>query len=314
MAAWRTVVVTTPCYLHVRNRQLVIEPKDGEGSQLPLSDIGVVIIENPQVTLSAALLSALAQEGTALFSCDSSHLPNGLFAPFGTHSRHTRAARIQAAWSEPFKKRCWQKIIRAKVSSQAEVLRRVGAEDAARRLANLVDKVTSGDTTGIEAQAAQVYWRALFVNFKRWDGGLDVRNGGLNYGYAILRGALGRAISGAGLIPAFGLHHDGELNSFNLADDLIEPFRPFVDLRVWELFRGRAGDEPLTREERVQIAQILGESCVMAERNETILSATQIIAQSLVSAGEQKDSRRLILPRIGEHDARGEIYEADGDV
>lgn len=307
-------MIATSCHLRVRDRQLVIESREGERTQLPLADIGVVIVENPQVTLSAALLSALAQEGTALMSCDSSHLPDGVFAPFGTHSRHTRAARVQAVWSEPFKKRCWQKIVRAKVSSQAEVLRRVGAEDAARRLENLVGKVTSGDTTGVEAQAAQVYWRSLFVNFKRWDGGLDARNGGLNYGYAVLRGALGRAIAGAGLIPAFGLHHAGELNSFNLADDLIEPFRPFVDLLVWGLFLERTGDDPLTREERMRIAQILGESCIMTERYETLLSATQIIARSLVSAGEQKESRRLILPWMGEDDVQGEVYEADGDV
>lgn len=291
---WRTIFISNPCRLSVKERNLVVEPKESEPTKIPLSDISVVMIETPQCSISSALLSHIAAEGIALFACDATHTPNGLFAPFASHSRHTKTARAQASWSEPFKKRCWQKIIKAKIQNQAALLNITDKKESAKRLKNIAEKITSGDETNCEAQAASVYWRSLFDDFTR--GGQCAQNSALNYGYAVLRGAIARSVSASGFIPAFGLYHDSELNAFNLADDLIEPFRPFVDALVWRRFGSEKNMDDLTKEDRIELAGLLGESCFVDDRHETMLNAADITAQSLMSCSFSKESKALILP------------------
>jgi CRISP-associated protein Cas1 len=291
---WRTVFITNPCRLSVKERHLVIEPKDGECAKLPLVDISVIMIETPQCSLSSALLSIVADEGIALFACDSTHIPNGLFAPFASHSRHTKTAKAQSLWSEPFRKRCWQKIVKAKIQNQAKLLEIADKKDSVRRLINIAGKVTSGDSANCEAQAAAVYWRSLFDDFVR--GGLCVRNSALNYGYAILRGVIGRSLCASGFIPAFGLHHENDLNAFNLADDIIEPFRPFVDALVWRRFGAETRTDELSKDDRAELVTLLGESCFVGIRHESILNAADIVAQSLANCSFTKESQSLILP------------------
>lgn len=295
---WRTVVISNPCRLSVKNRHLSIEPRDAETAMLPLSDISVVMIETPQCLLTSALLSALADEGVALFACDASHTPSGLFAPFATHSRHTKAALLQVSWGEPFKKRCWQKIIESKIKNQARLLKHTGDSAGHKRLVNIASKVLSDDSTNCEAQAASIYWKGLFTDFRRGSIEDDIRNSALNYGYALLRGAIARSIAASGLIPAFGLHHKSELNAFNLADDLIEPFRPLVDMAVWGMYEKAGFDKNtmLTKDDRMELVALLGERCKINTQNETILNACDITAQSLSSCGVAKSHTNLLLP------------------
>lgn len=299
---WRTIVISNPCRLSVKNRHLSIEPREGEAAMLPLSDISVVMIETPQCLVTSALLSAIADEGVALFACDASHTPNGLFAPFASHSRHTKAALLQVAWSEPFKKRCWQKIIEAKIKNQAKLLKHVGNDTAYKRLTNIASKVLSDDSTNCEAQAASVYWQSLFEGFRRGSQGEDVRNSALNYGYAVLRGVIARSVAASGLIPAFGLHHKSELNAFNLADDMIEPFRPLVDMLVWEMYEKAGFDTNvvLTKDDKMELVRLLGEKCKINSQNETILNACDIAAQSLSSCGAAKSHTKLLLPTFSD--------------
>ena len=298
--SWRTVVISNPCRLSLKNRSLFVEPYSGESALLPLSDISALILESREAVLTAALLSAIADEGIALFSCDASHIPNGVFVPFASHSRHTKAAKIQKDWSEPFKKRAWQKIIKSKIMNQAFILSRTGNLEASKRLKNLATKTLSDDETNTEAQAAKIYWAALFRDFRRGSIEEDVRNSALNYGYAIIRGIIARSIAGAGLIGAFGLHHDSELNAFNLADDLVEPFRPFVDIRVWNMYERTGIDvrHGLGRDDKLDILGIFEDRVLIGGCLESIPNACEKVAVSLVSASVAKSHTALRLPEF----------------
>jgi CRISPR-associated protein Cas1 len=274
----------------------VVEPKDGDTAKIPLADISAIILENPQISITASTLAICANSSIALFVCDSTHTPNGILTPLGTHSRHTKTTRAQLEWSEPFKKRCWQKIIKAKIKNQAKLLEKTDNLVAAKRLANIASKVTSGDNTNCEAQAAAVYFKNLFKNFSR---NLNcVQNSALNYGYTILRGAVARSVAASGFVPAVGLFHNSELNSFNLADDILEPFRPFVDETVLNMFGAKTQETDLTKESRAELIALLGESCYIGAQHETILNAVYLVAKSLMSCSFEKNSDTILLPEF----------------
>jgi CRISPR-associated protein Cas1 len=197
---------------------------------------------------------------------------------------------MQALWSEPFKKRCWQKIIHAKVTNQAEVI--TGrSHDTVDFLHRLRTHIASGDSGNIEAQAARAYWSALFENFARATNENDIRNSALNYGYAIVRGMIARALVGVGFLPAFGLHHCSELNAFNLADDMIEPFRPFVDAVVRELMDEDGDELPFVLDMRykTRLFDLITMPCRFGDIETTLPYASELAAQSLLRASRAKD-------------------------
>ena len=227
--SWRSVMITQPTKLSVQNRQLKIT--QDEEWNIPLEDISSIVFETPQISISAKAMSMIADNKIVLYSCDDKHLPNGVFIPFASHSRSLKVIKNQLKMTEAFKKRCWQKIIVQKILNQAEVLRLSDKIKDYKYLENLSQKVNSGDTENKEAIAAKEYFNSLFGNkFNRnYD---DIFNASLNYGYSIIRGAIARTIVSYGYIPSIGIHHKSELNSYNLVDDFIEPFRPIVDLWV----------------------------------------------------------------------------------
>ena len=198
---------------------------------MPIEDISALMLESRRATLSAAALSALAQNGTAVFVCDEKHLPCGVLLPYAQHSRQLAAARAQLSLTLPAKKRFWQQLVTAKIDNQAECLALCGKTQEGAFLHSRARAVTSGDKDNLEAAAAAYYFPALFgTGFTR--SADDGRNAALNYGYAILRGYAARCAAVYGLLPWEGLHHCSQLNQYNLADDLMEPFRPVVDLYV----------------------------------------------------------------------------------
>ncbi len=291
--AWRIVQITSACKLSVKNQQLLYEPKSGEKVTLPLEDIAVVILESKHILITSTLLSELAEYGVCLFSCDGTHTPNGVYTAFGNHSRHSEVANLQIEASEPLKKRLWQKIVKAKIRNQAEVLRRIGNRFCAK-LDEIAKNVQSGDTTNGEAFAAGLYWDNLFENFKRHDA--DITNAALNYGYAIVRGAIARSLVGAGLLPCFGLHHANKLNAFNLADDIIEPFRAFVD---WAVVKSNLGEKDrLENQDKQLLVSVLTRNCSYDDEETTILKAVEQTAYSLVNAFKDKEAKSLILPEF----------------
>lgn len=292
--AWRGLHLSQPARLSLADGQIVIDQPDGV-VRLPIEDVAWLVLDTPQATLSAALLSACMEGGMVVISTDSTHLPNGAMLPFHGHHRQADMARRQVAMGEPLKKRLWQAIIRRKITNQAAVLATSGRAEASA-LKEMARHVGSGDPDNTEARAARYYWQNLFPRFRREDEA-DHRNKLLNYGYAIARSAIARALVANGLLPAFGLHHASVTNAFNLADDVLEPFRPFVD----SLAHAQAGDDrrgDLTLADRRAMVGVLLAPVWMGEESMTLMAASEQVSTSLVRAITANDAAALILPAL----------------
>ncbi len=289
---WRILQITKPCHLAVKNKQLLYQPLEGESLTLPLEDISVIILENKQISLHNSLISEFANNNIVMFSTDASHLPSGAFFPFHNHSRYSEIAWNQIEMSEPLKKRIWQEIVKAKINNQAMCLELFNCVNA-KKLREISKQVQSGDSKNSEAFAANVYWKSLFDNFNRNDD-FDIRNSALNYGYAIMRGCMARAVVGAGLLPCFGVHHANKLNQFNLVDDMMEPYRAFVDYQVNKLNLEDVKElSPVLKNELVSV---LTQNCIINDEEINILKSCELMAISMVKAIKNKDVKYLQVP------------------
>ena len=296
MSAWRTILVTKPCRLSMKNKQLVYEPREEEKITVPLEDITVIVIENNQTSLTTALLSECAEKNIVLFSCDNYHMPNGCFTPFHQHSRLSKVAHIQRDMKLPFKKQIWQKIITQKIINQSQLLRYFQKDNLQLEL--LTDKVKSGDSENLEALAARRYWQILFDDFIRDQKKGDPRNVALNYGYAIVRGAIARSLVSYGLLPTFGVFHKSELNAYNLADDMIEPLRPMVDMIVKKLEIEDELDVHLGVSVKSALLNVLVMQMRLGSEKVTLLNVCDIMAHSFVKAMKHNNVCMLKLPSI----------------
>ncbi len=296
MSAWRTILVTKPCRLSVKNLQLVYEPKDEESIKVPLEDITVIVLETNQASMSVALLSMCAEKNIALFTCDSYHKPNGCFIPFHQHSRLSQVAHIQKDMKQPLKKQIWQKIITQKIINQSQLLKYFDKDNF--ELEVLKDKVKSGDSQNLEALAARRYWGLLFNDFTRDQKGFDPRNIALNYGYAIVRGAVARSLVSYGLLPTFGVFHNSELNAYNLADDMIEPLRPMVDMVVKKLELEDELDVHLGVGVKSALLNVLVMQMKLDNESVTVLNVCDIMAHSFVKAMKLSGVGSLRLPSV----------------
>ncbi len=223
---------------------------------IPLADVAVLIVSHPQVTYSQAVLSGLATAGASFVACDTKHQPVSMLLPLIAHSLQTERFSAQAAASLPLRKRLWQQIVQAKIQAQASLLQEQKGTDAG--LKRMAESVRSGDPSNVEAQAARIYWRELFSEFEfRRDVNGEGLNGYLNYGYAVLRATVARALCGAGLHPGLPLHHHNRYDPFCLADDLMEPYRPLVDRAVVSLGESRAENLALDKEAKQAVIEVL---------------------------------------------------------
>lgn len=290
--SWRIVSVSNHAYLSLRANNLII--KQDEEFSVPLSDIGVLLLESHAITVSAALLNALVEHKVATFTCDEKHLPTGLLLPHHQHSRQRKAMEQQLSWSEPFKKRLWQRIVIAKLKNQANVVAAHSAE-AERKILQYAESVQSGDPLNREATAARCYFEALLPDGV-YRGSEHVHNAALNYGYAIIRGALARSIVAYGFLPSLAIKHQNELNNFSLADDLMEPYRPVVDRFVFSAVD--ASLPALTKETRQELAALLTAPVMLGEQTLTVLRALECTARSLSTASAAKSADELLLPVI----------------
>ncbi|WP_324171404.1 type II CRISPR-associated endonuclease Cas1 [Sulfurimonas sp.] len=296
MSAWRTILVTKPCRLSMKNLQLVYEPKDEATITVPLEDITVIVLESNQATMTVALLSMCAEKNIALFTCDNYHMPNGLFIPFHQHSRFSQISHIQRDMKLPLKKQIWQKIITQKIINQSQLLAYFEKDNIQVKL--LTNKVKSGDSENLEALAARRYWSVLFDNFTRDQKNGDPRNIALNYGYAIVRGAVARSLVSYGLLPTFGVFHHSELNAYNLADDMIEPLRPMVDMVVKKLEIDDELDVHLGISVKSALLNVLVMQMRLNEENVTVLNVCDIMAFSFVKSLKVNDVSSLKLPSV----------------
>lgn len=294
--AWRGLHLTQPSRLSMADDQIVVGQDDGE-VRLALEDVAWVVIDSPRTSLTASLMSACMVHGIAIIFTDATHTPSGVALPFHRHHRQADVAARQTAATAPLKKRLWQALVRAKIENQASALDAVGA-GGGRTLREMTRRVGSGDPGNVEAQAARYYWGQLWKDFRRQDDG-DRRNKMLNYGYAVVRSGVARALVGSGLVPAFGLKHASVSNAFNLADDVVEPFRPFVDVLAWRTVGDGAPcrDDLSVEDRRAMAGALLGEAR-LGDETVTLLTASERTAESLVRAIEAGTPAVLSLPTL----------------
>jgi CRISP-associated protein Cas1 len=293
--AWRGLHVSRRTYLSLADNQIVAKQEETE-ARIPIEDVAWIVLDSPQITLSTALIAACMDAGVVVITTDKTHTPSGMLLPFHRHHRQAEIASLQTNLSLPLKKRLWQVLVRTKIDNQACALIACGRDATAlRAMAHLVG---SGDPDNTEARAARAYWPRLFVDFIR-DDAADKRNALLNYGYAIVRSAVARALVAAGLLPAFGLNHGSITNAFNLADDMVEPFRPFVDRQVWTLTaKGTVSKGETTVEERRTLAAILTETATFGAETVSLLTAAEQAAESLIRAMQTNSAAILQVPRM----------------
>lgn len=293
--AWRGLHISQPTRLSLADNQIVAS-QDGGDVRLPIEDIAWIVLDTPQVMLSTALIAACMETGTIIITTDRTHTPSGLLLPFHRHHRQAEIAALQVDLSAPLKKRLWQVLVRAKIENQAANLKSCGQD--ARPLRAMMDLVASGDPDNVEARAARTYWPRLFIEFIRDDDN-DKRNALLNYGYAVVRSAVARALVAVGLVPALGLFHASMANAFNLADDMVEPFRPFVDRTVWDLTeKGTIANGATSVEERRTLASILTKTALFGADTVSLLTASEQAAESLIRAMQSNSAALLQLPKL----------------
>lgn len=299
----RTVEISQqPAHLAVRYDQLLIQPHDlpqeSHGS-IPCEDIGMVLVDNPRCTYSHSALTTLADSGAVLVVCDRSHLPTAVLLPLSDHSEIIWRITDQLSISKPLRKQLWQQIVQAKIRAQSENITYDHA--AAGRLRAMSNEVRSGDPTNVEAQAARRYWSAWSPDpdFRRKPDGNDPLNAMLNYGYAVLRAAVARAIVAAGLLPVLGLHHSNRSNNFALADDLLEPLRPMVDRRVRNLYVEHDRLE-LNQPTKAGLLQLLADPVQVNGESGPLMVNIHRMVSSLVKC-YQSTSRELDIPTLVEH-------------
>lgn len=247
----RIVEINNPSRLTLKNGQMVIYIEGLESATVPIEDLGVLILDHPQISHTQGLLSACSESNVAVLLCGNKHLPVAVLMPFEGNSLHTLTIAQQIRITEPIRKRLWQAIVKAKIRKQAEVLQYVTGDNHPLQL--YIERVRSGDPENIETQAARIYWQKLFGPIFRRDRNALGVNGLLNYGYAVMRAAVARAIVGTGLHPSLGIHHHNKYNNFCLADDLLEPLRPAIDLKVFEISKASTVEPELTINEVLSI-------------------------------------------------------------
>ncbi len=290
--SYKTLLFSSPCKLNIKNYQLVFQADNSdEKLTIPMEDISTIILDSLQISVSNYFLSMCADYNITVFTCDKKHQPISVLTPFYQHSRNTKIASKQILMGDVLKKRLWQKIVKQKIENQSNVLKLLFENDILDIYINLVQ---SGDKTNIEGQCAKKYWGLLFDDFKRHS--QTKHNFALDYGYAIIRGTLSKYVASSGLIPCFGVHHCNELNSFNLVEDLIEPFRPFVDLMVAQM--DTLDEKELTKDDRGYLLTILNKQCFYKNEQITVQNACEDVCQSLVKSIEKDDYKIFELPKF----------------
>jgi CRISPR-associated protein Cas1 len=273
----KTILLENKASLSTKNLQLVIKTEVRE-SKIPIEDIGFLVIDNSEIFLSIPALNLLIDNNTAVIICNSSHLPNGMFLNLNSHHIQQEIFKNQIEATIPLKKQLWQQTIVEKIKNQGLLLETItGNKNSFEFLAS---KVLSGDTTNMEGVAASQYWKSFFdMNFKRERFG-DYPNNFLNYGYAILRAATARALSGSGLLNTLGIHHKSKYNAFALADDIMEPFRPIVDEKVVEIMQ-KYDEQELNTLIKSELLQILTRTVFFKDEKSPLMVALQKTASSL---------------------------------
>lgn len=276
----RTIYIGNPAYLKLKDNQLqIVDPvsKELKGS-VPIEDMGFLLLDHPQITLSHPVILLLQQHNVAIISCDESHLPLGLMLPISGHVEHSDRLKHQINCSEPLRKQLWKQTVEAKIFQQKEVLRKRNIEHES--LLKYMNEVKSGDSTNMEGIAAQYYWKQLFDDFTRERKG-DAPNNFLNFGYAVLRSMVARALVSSGLHPTIGIFHRNKYNAYCLADDVMEPYRPYVDALVVDWMQQPQATHVLDKEAKAYLLQLATKDVYINGFQRPLMTALSITTSSL---------------------------------
>lgn len=298
----KTLYFGNQAFLNAKNNQLIINKKDEKTSEkkeilIPIEDIGVVIIDNYGVTLTQYLLSSLIENNVAVVICNSNHLPNGMFLNLDCNTLQSEKFRNQISASKPLLKNLWQQIVIAKIKNKTSLLKKNNIPVS--NMKKWISEVKSNDSTNLEARASVYYWKNLFpkdINFERDRYG-EPPNNLLNYGYAILRAVVARGLVASGILPTIGIHHHNKYNSYCLADDIMEPYRPFVDEIVLNIVKNNENFFDLNTEMKKKLLKIPVIDIFIDNEKRPLMIGLQRTTASLAKcyAGETK---KIIFPEL----------------
>ena len=294
----RTLYFGNPAYLKTKNEQLLIDLDEmDEPKSVPIEDIGLVILDHQQITITQAVMAKLLQNNTAIITCDNTHHPVGLQLCLDGHTLQSQKFKAQINASSPLKKHLWQQTVSKKIENQAALLSIERAEN--KYLLNLASSVKSGDSNNNEAKAASYYWKHIFpefLEFRRERYGPPPNNL-LNYGYAILRAIVARSLVASGLLPTLGIFHRNQYNAYCLADDVMEPYRPYVDQIVCGIIRGNGKFLEMTPSMKKELLQIPAMDVVIDGQKSPLMNAVQRTTASLAKCFEGS-SRKILYPEL----------------
>ena len=288
---YRYIVIASAATLSCRENQLII--LNEKNNKVPLEDISAIVLENQQSRISLAALDQLVSNNVTVYLCDKQHVPSAVVIPFYQNSTNAVVIEKQEQLSVPQTKQIWKQIVVSKIQNQGRCLKERGDEEGNHYLTELAKTVASGDIHNVEAIAARYYFRRAFgEKFTRT--GDDGRNSGLNYGYAIMRGLIARLLTGYGFLVIKGIHHSNKYNSFNLADDFMEPLRPVVDLYV---LNHMSGDDSQTPELKHALVNLLGVDVLSGGQIHSLNYGAERMIQSFMRICQQ-EGKELMIPEL----------------
>jgi CRISP-associated protein Cas1 len=293
----RTLYFGNPAYLKTKDEQLVFDNTAGEQKTIPIEDIGVLILDHQQITITQLVIAKLLENNVAFITCDSKHHPTGLMLNLDGNTLQSLKFKAQIEATVPLKKQLWQQTITTKINNQACLLETLRIPT--KNMRNWAAEVKSGDADNHEAVAAAYYWKnifPIFPDFKRDREGLPPNNL-LNYGYAILRAVVARSIVASGMMPTLGIFHKNQYNAYCLADDIMEPYRPFVDKVVWDIVRIHGNYLELTPNMKQQLLNIPAMDVKINNEKSPLMVAVQRTTASLTKCFEGK-TRKILYPEF----------------
>ncbi|MCF8225398.1 MAG: type II CRISPR-associated endonuclease Cas1 [Bacteroidales bacterium] len=290
----RTLYISDSYHLSLKNRQLILSLKrDEKVRTVPVEDIGYLVLDHPQISFTMKLVEELSENNVATVFCDSRHMPSSMVLPLESHHIQSELFRSQIEATEPLKKNLWKQIVERKIHNQALLLRKKGKSD--RQLTVLARNIKSGDSENREGFAARIYWSAMLGKDFMRDRYGKPPNMYLNYGYILLRSAVARALTGSGLLPTLGIHHRNRYNAFCLADDIMEPYRPYVDEISIDLFDKYPDAVILEKEHKKELLQLMSID-VRVENNKRPLMIALTHTTASLARCFTGDGRKLVLP------------------
>ena len=289
--AYRNIFIANEAKLKLKSNQLIVF--NGQEYSFPIEDIRSIVIDNPYTSLTVKLITKLADDGVCLIICNEKHIPSCEFLPIGAYCRLNKRINLQYAQSKPRLKQIWQKIVQAKIINQAKCLE-LNKIIEAETLYSISKSVLSGDSTNREGYASRVYFKSLFGSDFTRERESNI-NAALNYGYAILRSYIAKTIVSYGLEPSFGVHHKSQLNQFNLADDIIEPYRPVIDNFVYK--NCCEWGEQFFTPQKAELQLLLNSAIIIDGKRHSVANAIELTVQSIVTTFESENIK-LKLPNL----------------